>query len=73
MATAGQVPGDPDPILIGAVPDDRDPWPQLSVWLGRDAVTEISLDAAEQLATVLQQAVKIARGEVELTPEELRR
>jgi hypothetical protein len=36
-------------------------------------VTEISLDAAEQLATVLQQAVKIARGEVELTPEELRR
>jgi hypothetical protein len=70
MATAGRVPGDPDHVLIGVVPNDRDPWPQLSVWIGRDAVTEISLAAAEDLAGVLLHAVKVARGEVavEVTP-----
>ena len=66
MATAGTVSGDPDRILVGVVPGDPDPDPKLSVWLGREAVTEITLDAAENLARILQGAVKVARGEMPL-------
>jgi hypothetical protein len=65
MATAGTVPGDPDHVLIGVVPDDPDPDPKLAVWLGRDAATEITLDAARRLAYTLTEAVKMATGEIE--------
>jgi hypothetical protein len=64
MATAGTVPGDPDRVLVGVVPEDLDPDPKLAVWIGRDAVTEITLEDAERLAWILTKAVKMAKGEV---------
>jgi hypothetical protein len=66
MATAGIVAGDPGHVLVGVVPDDPDPDPKLSVWLGRDAMTEIRLVVAEELAKILTDAVKVAKGEAEL-------
>ena len=66
MATAGIVAGDPDHILIAVVPDDRDPNPTLSVWIGCDAVTDVSLEAAGELVRILLGAIKVARGEAQL-------
>jgi hypothetical protein len=64
MAIAGQVPGDPDHVLVGVVPDDPDPNPTLAVWIGYDDVTQITLEDAERLAWILTKAVKTARREV---------
>lgn len=66
MATAGIVAGDPDHVLVGVIPDDRGPNPTLTVWLGSDAVTEITLSAAASLAEILTGAVAVAKGEAEL-------